>query len=413
MLAAISARRDSEREFFQLFKLYNYMVFRYLLLQVDPNFGQDVLEAAQGGALLVAESFDELWNETINGGLYRSLCIVGFAFALAMLALFMVQFARNWMNDDYQPALASYLWPIIVIGLLFGNGYLLANGTLALRNYMNHIDQIMLGNAARGADLDVAFSRAMGDIQLRRMVGNAIQRCNERGGTPQQVNDCLVQAREELEAYAPQLFPQEQNANENDWFFRSLSAIGAAIALTNPLAGAVDGATGGNLANTVGNFAMETVGSAMTGLSATWLLAINNAYQWGVEICWIIVALLAPMAVGASLTPYGQKPIVAWLAGFFAVGMAKFCFHIMLGLCAQLISTAQANQPMIFLLFISIVSPLLASAMAAGGGMAVLNALTKGVEWVASGAMTAGTAGVTSGAKIATAAAASRFGRRS
>ncbi len=49
----------------------------------------------------------------------------------------------------------------------------------------------------------------------------------------------------------------------------------------------------------------------------------------------------------------------------------------MIGLCGQLIANSQENQPMIFLLFVGLISPILASALAAGGGLAVWTGLGK------------------------------------
>ena len=52
----------------------------------------------------------------------------------------------------------------------------------------------------------------------------------------------------------------------------------------------------------------------------------------------LLTALLGPMAVGASLLPYGSKQIFTWLKAFFSLGMAKLSFNIILGLCGQLVS---------------------------------------------------------------------------
>ncbi len=65
------------------------------LLSTDPFFGQDILENAAAGAQLVAEGFNELWQETLNGSLYGSMCKVGQFFAIATLTLFMVELGKK------------------------------------------------------------------------------------------------------------------------------------------------------------------------------------------------------------------------------------------------------------------------------------------------------------------------------
>ncbi len=54
-----------------------------------------------------------------------------------------------------------------------------------------------------------------------------------------------------------------------------------------------------------------------------WLFALAIAFQWIIEVCMLLTALLGPLAVGGSLLPVGQKAIFAWLTGFFSVGMIK------------------------------------------------------------------------------------------
>jgi hypothetical protein len=139
----------------------------------------------------------------------------------------------------------------------------------------------------------------------------------------------------------------------------------------------------------------------ITGFVAVILLALNNAYQWGIEFTMLLTALLGPLAIGGSLLPFGVKPIFAWLTGYFTVGMAKLCFNIIIGLCGQLIANSQQNQPMIFLLFIGLVSPILASALAAGGGLAVWTGLGKVTAFGAEMAAPIAISGASAAAKTA------------
>lgn len=107
------------------------------------------------------------------------------------------------------------------------------------------------------------------------------------------------------------------------------------------------------------------------------MLALNGAYQWAIELTFLLTALLGPLAVGGSLLPFGAKPIFAWLTGFFSVGMAKLSFNIITGFAGQLMATSRASQPMFFLFTIAIFAPFLASGIAAGGGLAVLTQINK------------------------------------
>jgi hypothetical protein len=344
-------------------------MLEHLIIATDPFFGQDILENAAAGAQLVAEGFNELWQETLNGSLYGSMCKVGQFFAIATLTLFMVELGKNWINQEDMKALSSWIWPILVIGLLANNGTLLRSGTLAIRGYINTVNSDILEFTAAGANLEVAFNRAVGNIALQQQVGAAMERCRSIPGNTQDSINCLQQAEAELKTSAPDLFKGEA-PDSSSWEFNPLQALSDAKDALNDL-------SPGQIAEKIGNSITSTIGSMITGFVAVILLALNNAYQWGIEFTMLLTALLGPLAIGGSLLPFGAKPIFAWLTGYFTVGIAKLCFNIIIGLCGQLIANSEQNQPMIFLLFVGLVSPILASALAAGGGIAVWTGLGK------------------------------------
>ncbi|MCC5668898.1 hypothetical protein LC653_34845 [Nostoc sp. CHAB 5784] len=344
-------------------------MLEHLVIATDPFFGQDILENAAAGAQLVAEGFNELWQETLNGNLYGSMCKVGQFFAIATLTLFMVELGRNWINQEDMKALSSWIWPILVIGLLANDGTLLRSGTLAIRGYINTVNNDILEFTAAGANLEVAFNRAVGNIALQQQVGAAMERCRSITGNTQDSIACLQQAEAELKTSAPDLFKGEA-PDSGSWEFNPLQALSDAK-------DALDNLSPGQIAEKIGNSITSTIGSMITGFVAVILLALNNAYQWGIEFTMLLTALLGPLAIGGSLLPFGAKPIFAWLTGYFTVGMAKLCFNMIIGLCGQLIANSEQNQPMIFLLFVGLVSPILSSALAAGGGIAVWTGLGK------------------------------------
>ncbi|MHC5612086.1 MAG: hypothetical protein ACYTXA_14010 [Nostoc sp.] len=344
-------------------------MLEHLIIATDPFFGQDILENAAAGAQLVAEGFNELWQETLNGSLYGSMCKVGQFFAIATLTLFMVELGKNWINQEDMKALSSWIWPILVIGLLANNGTLLRSGTLAIRGYINTVNNDILEFTAAGANLEVAFNRAVGNIALQQQVGAAMERCRSIPGNTQDSITCLQQAEAELKTSAPDLFKGEA-PDSSSWEFNPLQALSDAKDALNDL-------SPGQIAEKIGNSITSTIGSMITGFVAVILLALNNAYQWGIEFTMLLTALLGPLAIGGSLLPFGAKPIFAWLTGYFTVGMAKLCFNMIIGLCGQLIANSEQNQPMIFLLFVGLVSPILSSALAAGGGIAVWTGLGK------------------------------------
>lgn len=353
------------------------------------NFGAgDLIENASAGASLVAEGFNELWQQTLTGGLYASLCKVGVLFAVATLALFMVQWGKQMINDEEQRAFSELIWPLIVTVLLANNGSLLANSTLALREYINSVNNYILEYTAADADLRAAYQQALGQAALETAVGNAIQECRSSQLSNEEGIQCLKQARADLEAKFPDIFKDAEGGSylgaAGSWVTQGLDKINQAASEAEG-----DGLVG-TITSKLSAASSAAIGAVVTTFITSLLLALNNAYQWGLELALLLTALIAPLAVGGSLMPIGNKAIFGWLTGFFTVALAKLSFNIILGLAGQLIATAKASQPMIFLAFIGLVAPFLATGIAAGGGLAVLTQLNNGSQWLASGAISAG-----------------------
>ncbi|RUR83796.1 hypothetical protein PCC6912_20390 [Chlorogloeopsis fritschii PCC 6912] len=371
----------------------NLIFFGFFYYSPDDFFGQDLLKTAANVSETISESFNELWQETLDGNLYISMCNVATFFALATLIFFMVELAKNWINQEDMKALSSWIWPILVIGLLASNGALLKSGTLAIRGYINIINNDVLKFTAAGSNLEVAYNRAVGNILLKDQVGKAMERCRSLPGTTEDKIQCFDQAEKELRKTAPNLFKGDAPGS-GSWEFGPLAALDAAkdaLSSLNPAE------IGSKLASSITGY----IGDQIVSFVSVLLLGLNVAYQWGIEFTMLLTALLAPLAVGGSLLPYGTKPIFAWLTGYFSVGMAKLCFNIMIGLCGQLIATSESSQPMIFLLFVGVFSPILASALAAGGGLAVWTGLGKAAEFTVGVATQVASAAATSGSSIA------------
>lgn len=322
--------------------------------------GSDIIENAAAGSSLISESFNELWQQTLNGGLYTAISSLGQMFAVATLVFFMVDLAKNWINGDDAQAFSNFIWPIIVICLLYNNGALLKTATFSMRDTINEVNNDILEYTAAEANLNESFKRAVNNIALTQKVNTALQECRSLTGGTEKSVECLNKAQQEVEALSSKLSantpPSESNwENEpKNWLQQAADTV----------AGAGDALSAG-------------LSSAITGFATVVLLALCNAYQWGVEFSMLLTALLGPMAVGASLLPYGNKQIFALLKAFFSLGMAKLSFNIILGLCGQLVSNAEQNQPMIFLLFIGLISPLIATGIAAGGGIAIFGAVSQ------------------------------------
>ena len=88
------------------------MLKTFVLAEIS---GSDIIENAAAGSSLISASFNDLWQQTLNGGLYTAICSLGQMFAVATLVFFMVELAKNWINGDEAQPFASFIWPLIVL----------------------------------------------------------------------------------------------------------------------------------------------------------------------------------------------------------------------------------------------------------------------------------------------------------
>lgn len=339
----------------------------YLLGKLD---GGDLADFAKENAASVAQGFDDLWQETITGGVYSAICKVGALFAVATLAFFVIEWTKRMMAGEEQRAYTDFIWPLIVVYLLSNNGNILGKSTLGIRNYINNVNNTVLSEAAAGIDLKQAYESALGTEAARSAIGIAVNKCRNSSLNQQEQIDCLQQAKEDLTKKYPDKF--NKNNGVFSWFIDAVD--GAIDAFNNVKDGKANGLD--LIFSPINAF----VGSAIIDIITIILVGMNGAYQWGIELTMLVTALLGPVAVGGSLLPYGAKSIYTWLVGYFSVGFGKLCFNIIVGFAGQLVADSKSYQPMFFLFTIGIIAPFLATGLAAGGGVAVLTQINKAAE---------------------------------
>jgi hypothetical protein len=137
-------------------------------------------------------------------------------------------------------------------------------------------------------------------------------------------------------------------------------------------------ASGGSVGQILPGFFGGFVGTTTRAIIHAFLMA----FQWGfvnlVQISMLLTALVGPIAVAASLLPFGGKPIFAWLTGFFSLGFIQIMYNIIVGLAAVVILNANTFDTNGFLVLIAILAPALAIALATGGGLAIFNIMLSG-----------------------------------
>lgn len=349
----------------------------------NDNLASRAAQVSQG----ISTGFNELWLEVLGGQLYASLCDVGTLFAVVTLGFFMLEWTKQVLNGEEQRAFSSFIWPLLVGILLYNNGQLLGKTTVAIKDYINNVNNYVLTRTAVGVDLRTAYTKAMGVTAVRAAIGREIEACRTASLSPQETVDCLEQAKQTLSNQYPSYFGA---TGPFAWIIDRIDTI-----ISAPISAIQSGANPiqvllSPFSAFIGSLVAENISNILVGLS--------GAYQWGIELTMLLTAYLGPLAVGGSLLPYGSKSLITWLIGYFSVGLAKLSFNIIAGFAAELIANSRSDQPLFFLFTIGIFAPVLATGLAAGGGLALLSQISKAADEAKNLAKDVAVTVVTSGA---------------
>jgi hypothetical protein len=342
-------------------------IFPILLIQIGIN---DVLGNGATTARSIAEGWDQQWvdllqNDTINN-LYGALTNLGVFFAVGTLLFFMVQWLQDAINSDYSRPISALIWPFVVVILLTnsGNGTVLSNLTLGVRNFLNTVNQQVVTTA----DANQTYQQALNMTVGEEIAGSLLRPCQSLTG--EQQNQCFVKAKEKADT----LWVEYRNLyGDKPWIDR--------------LENKVNNITY-NTASISENSFDSFLGSTVQISIKNFLVSLQYAFQNLIEATMLLIAALGPLAVGASLLPVAGKPIFAWLTGFLSIGISKISFNIIAVLTAAVIVNGPGQDVntdpdlMWFIIFLGILAPIVSLFVAAAGGFAVFSAISNAASWV-------------------------------
>ncbi len=310
------------------------------LLQAPAQSAQDILDNGILSQQAVAAAMDDLWKLALDSDLYKAVADIGAFFFIATLAIFIFNWTKDALNEGeaFLPY-ENWIWLVVAVALLANGGELLKDLTFITRDVMNELSEQVLTSSLSGSkNLIEAFNEASTNAGVQGWYEQELRRC--AGITdPQARQDCIDKAL--------------QTANE----IAKRGAPNSAPNLWQRVTGALN----------IGS----TIETALTGL----MLALGVAVQWLVEICWILTAIVGPIAVGGTLLPVRQKSLIAWLIAFYSLGLYKLFYNILVGMVAMVqLSTGNANT-LLFSVAVGLLAPVLALVLASGGGLATLISL--------------------------------------
>jgi hypothetical protein len=350
---------------------------RHLLAQVPQvpddysqvtgrNRAEDVVKGAMDGSKIVNSLFEQDWKDLLDGNspIYGAVVGTSLLVAVVLVAFWSVK----WYVEISENGLSmqtggEIIYPLVVILMLsVNNGIMLAKTSFMFREISNGLNEkvldmtrngISLRNSILIANIDQASAQAViassAECQKKPEVG-----VDENGDKTEPRAACIKEKQQTMQkavdAYGNQT--KTSKPKQGFSFWRILKS-------------------GDEIVNNSVQFVIQIL-----------LSGIEIAFQYVIQISFLLNAYTGPVFLVLSLLPLGAKPIHAWLSGWLALGLLKISYSILVGMTASSIINTPSTNPLVHQLMAAIFSPIIAVALAAGGGMAVFSGITSSAKTI-------------------------------
>lgn len=308
-----------------------------------------------------ATSWQRVWDATVSpqADLWKALIGVGILIAAIALLYMGIRQGKEIQEKGSWADLIEMLIPPLMVGLfLAGNGYLLSNSILLVR-------QVAYGK------LTQVYDAQIDGLTLDAAV-DALQQTNLANARVREIfADCIDKSGAALEACMADEAKLDEVEEAMEGFDKSLAGnlLDLLEGLLNPAATAVN--IGGSVfeglgeAKEIGQIISELFASPFIAIAQTLLYTLQWAFVNGVEAALLLTALMGPVALGLSIVPIAGRFVFAWFSGLLGLFAIQLGYAIIVGICAVVINfTASEGQTLTYLLsdlafvvFAALISP--------------------------------------------------------
>lgn len=384
----------------------------------------------------VRESFDSLWDNALSTDsfVYWTLADIGLLLALVTVIVFTMRWGRELLESGVSSkSFGEIIWPMIVAVLLSNNGYILSNLTIAMRDYVQEQEEVIVRRAFLSSffeeSLESAFRQLVGVTTVPLGIGSILAQCTSSENPIYCLAGEPIRSKEGQNKENQLSSEEEQEKEKQQKKDFHPGALQQAICALEPYKDSYDD-TGNHkklaelhnklvedqqaLRNSIKEFSgnqsendssppessesKEPVGAIPPAvyklMSASedsglmqFFMGSGAAFVWLTELALFLTALLGPLAVGLSLLPVGNRAIFAWLTGFLSIAFAKLFYFILTGLSSLVVLNAVSNVSVVDFvdsvligIFIGALAPLLSLAVCVSGGRAVFQSLSNYVN---------------------------------
>jgi len=375
-------------------------MFSGILATIDLD---SILESSQRAK----EALSGIWNYLGNSLLYSQLISLGRSLMLVAIIFYAYQLYRKVLDDlDYRPLIPAIITPLILIFLL-GNPSLPQESpiwrlSVQLRNVIYAVDKKIMEGLVRDANLSEEIKRTQITNYIRTVADEVINECMEIADVEARYT-CLTQraapALQNLYQLQQQRVGNNPAANKG-WFERILGVLNLNGGDNNQR----------NPGDILG-WALRGLADALVDALGLVITVCSIVVNYIIEAGFVLVSIVAPIAIGLSLFPIPSKPVYLWLMGYLGIGLWKISTNVLAGLGCYVMNRGDdlpGFNYIVFAVLVGLFAPLIGGVLASFSAMNISQGiLNSGVQGFKGGANIAGkAAGVAGGAtKLAVGAA--------
>lgn len=361
-----------------LFSFLDFSLYSFLLGGITEHSARSV-EA-------ISESWNLIWEIAFSGPLFAAMTNLGITISVLCIAFLLIEMGKNLLSDmNLQIFVSHLLWPLIASLFFSNHGFLLKEGSLLIRDFINTANVEIIESIA-ASETSISFDGALAQISDFDSILDKITSFREQCDSFtnfDQMESCL----EEVESMSYELRDEYEKKypDESEW----IQVINQNIELNRINPKSLSQRTKDVLIGT-GNVIINSAGGGFVGITRkilgdgevlikTLLYSFQIAIQHLIEVSMLLTALMSPIALGASLFPMPTKPIVAWITAFLSLGMFKLSYNVVVGLTAVAMvqNDYGPSNTMPMAIALAVLSPVLAFGIASGGGLAIFNGIAQ------------------------------------
>lgn len=346
------------------------------MAQDAPGSATSILENAIDVSKSSEEGLNELWEMTFTGAYSPGyLAVMDFAKKVMVIPFFwmIIPITRAFTFNRYEEIFRHVAW-IVLICVLTVNSYgLMTKIAYGSRNFVNDTTREILSFQLGPVTMKDALSDVLLTEEAKETIRLNFVECEAKEGE-EQLNcfeDGAKTAREEIAE-------AEKRTNK---LGLNISGFKRLQERLDKIIGDINLAKDSQNDMTFGlvNFFFQSTGQA---IAQQLMKGFQSAMMTIIDVGFYLTAMLAPIAVAASLAPLQPRIIFIWGAGFIAFALMKMGYNILIGAIATVALTIDATNfgSTGLLIAMGVISPLLAMAMGGWGGARLVHAMAGGAS---------------------------------